>query len=253
MDSKIRYFKIIKKYLSSQTFNEDGFIYTFEQIFEKKGAVYAVVDVKLPNPKQSWVATKFSHDIQNILYNLNRFIGESFSFSIKTTINGVDVENYKYCYVSPERQNEILESLNSNLSKITINNRNGYYNNLKTEFKIQWSKPDKNFYVLEDTDFSFLFNLWLYDFNFLEKDVKPKEEMVDDMAGLLGSELMDSDDFRQRAEDIIYYILEPELKIQKIDDIYISISTNINRIDTYDANQNWNSGVKISSEMFTEI
>jgi hypothetical protein len=226
MYSEVKYFKVIKKYLSSKIFVEDGFKYRFVDIHEKDGAVFMVVDVTLPNPNQSWVVSKFSFDIQNILYHLQGFIGEGFSVSIKTMLNGRDVEDYGYCYVSPEKQIEILEALNLQISKLTLIQKTG-----KTEFNISWKRNKNRNYSLDDSYFGFYFYLDLYDIKFNEKSVKPNINMIDDLAGTLGDNLLDTDSFRDKAENIIYTVLEPEIRIRDVDDCYIQLYTHVNKID----------------------
>jgi hypothetical protein len=244
MYSDVKYFKVIKKYLSSQIFVEDGFKYVFNDIHEKDGAVFMTVDVILPNPNQSWVESKFSFDIQNILHALQGFIGEGFSVSIKTTLNGKDVEDYGYCYVSPEKQFEILESLNSQISKVTLIQKMG-----KTEFNVSWKRNKNRNYSLDDSYFGFYFYLDLYDLNFNGKSVKPNMDMIDDLAGTLGENLLDTDSFREKAENIIYTVLEPEIRIRDVDDCYIQLYTYVNKIDGIEVSPT-SSHFAVTPEMF---
>ena len=244
MDSKVKYFKVIKRYLSSQTFIEDGFRYDFNDIHEKDGVVFLTVAVTLPEPNQSWVASKFSFDIQNILYGLQRFIGEGFSTSYKTTLNGRDVKDYNYCYVSSEKQIELLDALNSQISKLTLIQKG-----VRTEFNISWRRNKNRNYDLDDTYFGFYFYLDLYNFKFNDIPVKPNMDMIDDLAGTMGENLLDSDSFKERAEGIIYTVLEPEIQIKEIDDCYIQLYTHVSKIDGIEVNPN-SSHFGITPEMF---
>jgi hypothetical protein len=245
MYSDVKYFKVIKKYLSSKIFVEDGFKYVFDDIHEKHGAVFMTVDVTLPNPNQSWVESRFSFDIQNILHVLERFIGEGFSVSIKTTINGRDTKDYKYCYVSPEKQIELLDALNSQISKLTLIKKN----NDKTEFNVSWKQNKNRNYDLSDNYFGFYFYLELYNFKFNGESVTPNMDMIDDLAGALRENLWDLDSFKEKGEDIIYIILEPEIQIRNIDDCYITFYTYVSKIDGIEVNST-SSHYSVTPEMF---
>jgi len=244
MYSEVKYFKVIKKYLSSKIFVEDGFKYKFFDIHEKDGAVFMDIDVTLPNPNQSWVEPKFSFDIQNILRQLQGFIGEGFSVSIRTVLNGRDVEDYGYCYVSPEKQIELLEALNSQISKITFTQKIG-----KTEFNVSWARNKSRNYSLDDSYFNFYFYLELYDLKFDDKSVKPNMDMINDLAGTLNDNLLDKDSFREKAENIIYTVLEPEIKVRDVDDCYFQINTYVNKIDGIKVNPT-SSHFSVTPEMF---
>lgn len=231
MESEVKYFKVIKRYLSSQTFVEDGFKYDFNDIREKDGAVFMTVEVTLPKPNQSWVASKFSFDIGNILYTLKEFVGEGFSVSYTTTLNGRDIKDYKYCYVSSEKQIELLDALNSQISKLTLIQKN-----TTTGFNISWKRNKNRNYDLDDTYFGFYFYIDLYDFKFNDISVKPNMDMIDDLAGTLGENLLDTDSFREKAEGIIYTVLEPEIRIKEVDDLYIMLYTHVSKIDGIEVN-----------------
>ena len=231
MESEVKYFKVIKRYLSSQTFVEDGFKYDFNDIREKDGVVFMTVEVTLPNPKQSWVASKFSFDIENILYTLKEFVGEGFSVSYTTTLNGRDIKDYKYCYVSSEKQIELLDALNSQISKLTLIQKNN-----TTGFNISWKRNKNRNYDLDDAYFGFYFYIDLYDFKFNDISVKPNMDMIDDLAGTLGENLLDTDSFREKAEGIIYTVLEPEIQIKEVDDLYIMLYTHVSKMDGIEVN-----------------
>lgn len=247
MYSEIKYFKVIKKYLSSQTFVEDGFKYDFNNIHEKDGAVFMTVAVTLPNPNQSWVAPKFSFDIQNILYTLQYFVGDGFSVSYMTTLNGRDVEDYGYCYVSPKKREEILNQLNSEIPKFYIL-KNGH----KLSFNIFWKESKHKFYELDDTYLGFYFYLNVSNFEYQNNDVKPNMDMIDEIAGMLNEDLQDSDGLRSKVEDIIYLILEPEIRIREVDDVYLQMNTFVDKIDGYRTTPKWHH-MDIDPDMFIPL
>lgn len=244
MYSEIKYFKVIKKYLLSQTFIEDGFKYDFKDIHEREGAVYMTVAVTLPKPNQSWVSSKFSFDIQNILFTLQEFVGVAFSVSYMTTLNGKDVEEYKYCYVSSEKQIELLEALNSQISKLKLIQKGN-----TTEFNLTWSRGKDRNYDLDDSYFGFYYYLNLYNFEYNGKPAKPNMDMIDDLAGTLGDNLLDSDSFKDKAEGIIYTVLEPEIRIKELDDCYIQLYSHVSKIDGIKVNPS-SSHFAITPEMF---
>lgn len=244
MSSEIKFLKVIKNYLSSRTFVEDGFGYNFNDIHESDGAVFITVNVELPNPNQSWVASKFSYDINNILYTLKEFIGEGFSVSIMTRVNGQDVEDYGYCYVSPEKQEEILDRLNSEIPHFHILKKGQ-----RLDFNLFWKKSRRDFYELNDSYFGFYFYLNASNFKLQNHDVRPNMDMIDETTGFLNEEIYDSDSLRNKVEDIIYHILEPEIRIRNVDDCYIQMNTYVDKIDGYRTTPKWNH-MELDPEMF---
>ena len=227
MYKELRYFKVIKNFLESTTFDEDGFKYDFGNIVEKDGAVQFDVEVTLPKQGQSWVSCKFEWDVRNILHNLQGYIGEGFSVSYKTTIDGVDIEELGYCHVSPEKQKEIIHSLNKELH-VFVTSAFSTKSTMSMDFSFR--KPSNKFYMLDGDYFTFDLDVNVKKISIDGKIVKPDLNKLDLIAGTIYDKLMDSD-FRSEVEGEIYSVLEPEIKIHNVDDCYIQSFLNIVSID----------------------
>ena len=208
--------KLVKKILVGQTFKENTFQYTFISVTlnEDEIAYDIYVDVKLPNPKQSYVSEVFIHDIHNILSNMWNYVGESFSYSLIITLNG------GYChevYISPEKYDEIVEAVNAKYRHVEI--RGGH------TFDVDLSplKTQKGFYKMSDNYIEFYFNVRLSGYKYNGHTVEIKPELTPEFCGILTDELYDSDLFKNEIEGTIYDILEPEIHIQNVDDAYINV------------------------------
>ena len=233
MFREIRYYKVIKNFLESQTFFVDGFGYDFKNIEQKDGAVFLEVAVTLPKPGQSWVASKFSWDINGILQNLQGYIGEGFSVSILTTLDGVDVEELGYCFVSPEKEREILTRLNK---KFGVFETTAFSSRKEMEMGMSFRKTP-NFYRLDGDYLEFELDSRVKRIILGGELVKPDLDKIDLIAGTIYEKLMDSD-FRSELEGEIYSVLEPEIKIHDVDDCYIAAFLRINSIDGFPTVQN---------------
>ncbi len=77
--------KIVKKMLMEEPFNINGYIYDFLSIeLDEKGWAYdIVVNVILPEKGQSYATPVFSQKIHEILSNVWKYVGTSFSYSEK--------------------------------------------------------------------------------------------------------------------------------------------------------------------------
>lgn len=73
--------------------------------------------------------------------------------------------------------------------------------------------------------------------------------MINNLAGTLGENLLDLDSFKDKGEDIIYIILEPEIQIREVDDCYISLNTYVSKIDGIEVNPT-SSHFSVVPEMF---
>ena len=228
MFREIRYYKVIKNFLESQTFFVDGFGYDFKNIEQKDGAVFLEVAVTLPKPGQSWVASKFSWDINGILQNLQGYIGEGFSVSIMTTLDGVDVEDLGYCFVSPEKEREIVTVLNKNFGLFETT---AFSSRQEMEMNMSYRKTP-NFYYLDGDYLQFDLDTRVKRIKLGQELVKPDINKIDLIAGTIYEKLMDSD-FRSEVEGEIFSVLESEIKIREVDDCYIAVYLHINGIDGF--------------------
>ena len=103
--------KIVRKVLMGYSFNKDGYEYRFLSIDpdEKEWSYNIVVDVTLPKKGQSYATPVFSGHIHDILSNIWKYIGTSFSYSEKILVDGEEPVKGNV-YISPEKQKDYLNS-----------------------------------------------------------------------------------------------------------------------------------------------
>ena len=101
---------IVKKFLMSQPFFEDGFEYQFISVEpDSDWAIKFTVNVLLPKKGQSFVVEKFSYDIGTIIENASRYIGEGVSYTENILIEGKPIPE-NGMYINPEDCDEIISS-----------------------------------------------------------------------------------------------------------------------------------------------
>ena len=109
---------IVKKFLMSQPFYEDGFEYQFISVEpEEDWAIKFTVNVILPKKGQSFVVEKFSYDIGNIIENASRYTSEKISYTEHILIEGKPIPEYG-AYINLEDCDEIIRSLNENVKQV---------------------------------------------------------------------------------------------------------------------------------------
>lgn len=231
--------KVIRKYLTSQEFEVDGFVYQFIEvnITDSPLTVNVVVNVKLPNPKQSWIFDKFSDDVENIISNLAQYLSIKLSASIQILVNGKDAKNFKYAFISREKRKEILEALNSKIKKVTFRRRGGgggIIPESKLEFDAHFVQYEDRNYEMNDTTLDFYFGVEVSNFILNGNPVKANISTLDILSGYLTEKLHDDDIVRTNVEDIIYELLEPEVQIRN-SDVYYGVLFHCGKIDGMDA------------------
>ena len=87
--------KIIQKMLLKEPFYEGGFEYQFIKVTpDSKNLGYDIlVNVVLPEKGQSYAISVFSGHIHDILSNMWKYIGSSFSYSEKILVDGEEPVN----------------------------------------------------------------------------------------------------------------------------------------------------------------
>ena len=140
-----RIFKIVKKFLLSQPYYEDGFEYQFVSVELDDVIIDFTVNVVLPKKGQSFVVEKFSYDITNIMENISKYVGEQIVYIEHILIDGKPAPKGGV-YINPEDCDEIIRSLNENVKRYyyltiimfhTLNQE--YPSDLKKEMNfIQW-------------------------------------------------------------------------------------------------------------------
>jgi hypothetical protein len=223
---------IAKKFLLNNSFYESGFKYDFLSVEFHKITFYFTINVTLPKEGQSYATPKFSYDIANILDNFSKYIGTSLSYSEKILVDGKEPIKGGV-FITNEKQQEVLIAVREQVKKITIKTSIGM-----VSYDITWSKPDKGkFYELDDrTYLDFYFYVKIYNYTLDGKSVNPNLDMIDEIAGVTSDLMYESDSVKLKIEDIIYNVMENEIKIIKVDDLYIQSLWYIQQIDGIEVN-----------------
>jgi len=102
--------KLVRRVLIGNSFNKDGYEYRFLSIDpdDRELAYNIVVDVTLPKKGQSYATPVFSGHIHDILSNIWKYIGTSFSYSEKILVDGEDSVKGGV-YISPKKQKAFLQ------------------------------------------------------------------------------------------------------------------------------------------------
>jgi hypothetical protein len=233
--------KLIKKILVGQTFQENTFEYTFNniQLSEDEFAYDVSVHVELPNPNQSYVAEVFISDIHNYLSNIWQYIGESFSYSLIVTTN---TPHNLEAYVSPEKYDEIVEMANAKYRHIVLKGGHTF------DIDLSPLKTQKGFYKMSDTYLEFYFNIRISGYKYNGRSVQVKPELIPEFCGILADSLYDNDQFKNDLEGDIYEILEPEIHIKNVE-VYISTLFHVTHFNGERIEPQWHHR-KIDPEVF---
>ena len=223
MEEKIP--RIVKKFLTGQTFEIDGFVYKFlkikTSISKSEIGFNFWVNVDLPNKNQSYVAPKFDEDIYKILKNLWGYFDMSFSYTIERIyVNGKESNGI---YVTPQKLKDIQTKINHEYTRLYV-----YSNDFSINFKSYFKLTD---YYLTDVNMTFVFDISISNIESDGKSLQPKMVTINDLASALWDDLNDNDNLRSDGEDIVYSILEPEFKVGDMDNLYYSVYFNIDKID----------------------
>jgi hypothetical protein len=245
--------KIVKKFLMSHPFFEDGFEYQFISVEpDDDWAIKFTVNVLLPKKGQSFVVEKFSHDIGVIIENASRYIGEGISYTEHILVEGKHIPEYGL-YINDEDCDEIIRSLNENVRNVTLSNDKDV-SDISAKISFFRNKERNKFYFMdvhEYIDFFLIYNIGGIEYN--NTPVRINEKMFDDFGEVFNEKLQDSTRFRDNLQDIIYRVLEPSIKIEDIE-VYINAQYWINKIDgmkvLVDGN---NAKYDFTPEMFIEI
>jgi hypothetical protein len=244
--------KIVKKFLMSQPFFEDGFEYQFISVEPDSDlAIKFTVNVILPKRGQSFVVEKFSYDIGVIIENTSRYIGDGISYKEHILVEGKPIPEYGV-YINDEDCNEIIRSLNENVRHITLSNEKDV---LDVSAKISFYRNrEKIFYsmdVYEYIDFYLIYDISRIEYN--NTPVRISEKMFDKFGKVFNDKLQDSIRFRDNLQDIIYRVLEPSTKIEDIE-VYVNAQYGMNKIDGMKVFvDDFKAGYDFTPEMFIEI
>jgi hypothetical protein len=244
---------IVKKFLMSQPFYEDGFEYQFISVEpDEDWAIKFTVNVILPKRGQSFVVEKFSYDIGVIIENASRYIGEGISYTEHILVEGRPIPEYGV-YINDEDCDEIIRSLNENVKQIILSNdKDVSYVSAKISFS---RNTERNKFYLMDShqyiDFYLKYDIGRIEYN--DTPVRINQKMFDSFGEVFNEKLQDSSRFRDGLQDIIYRVLEPSIKIQDIE-VYINAQYWLNKIDGMEVLVDGDSHIlEFIPEMFIEI
>lgn len=238
--------KIIQKMLLKEPFYEDGYEYQFIKATPSSDNLGydIVVNVVLPEKGQSYVTPVFSQHIHDILSNMWKYIGSSFSYSEKILIDGEKpVKNV--VFISTEKQREILSTMRKEFEGIGIKTAIG-----RLTFEVYW-KPAEKFYSLEDVYIDFDFNIEIKNFMLDGHHVLPNLDIADDVSGAILNVMYDSDLLRDKITNVIYDVMGDEIDITSVDDLYYQVRFYITKIDGFEVTGRWGNHFDLEPDMFT--
>ena len=238
--------KIIQKMLLKEPFYEGGFEYQFIKVTpDSKNLGYDIlVNVVLPEKGQSYAISVFSGHIHDILSNMWKYIGSSFSYSEKLLVDGEEPVN-KGVFISSEKQREVLFTMRKEIKEVTLRTAIG-----PLTFDVYW-KPMEEFYHLDDVYIDFNFNIEISHFMLDSHYAVPNLKIADDVAGAILNVMYDTDYLRDEINNVIYDVMSNEIDITSIDDLYYQARFFIIKIDGFEINQKWGNHYDLESNMFT--
>jgi len=244
---------IVKKFLMSQPFFEDGFEYQFISVEpDEDWAIKFTVNVLLPKKGQSFVVEKFSYDIGVIIENASRYIGEGISYTENILVEGRPIPEYGV-YINDEDCDEIIRSLNENVKQIILSNDKNV-SHVSTRISFSRNTERNKFYLMDShqyIDFYLKYDISRIEYN--DTPVRISEKMFDDFGEVFNEKLQDSSRFRDGLQDIIYRVLEPSIKIEDIE-VYINAQYWLNKIDGMEVIiDGYSTKYDFIPEMFIEI
>jgi len=237
--------RLIRRVLIGNSFNKDGYEYRFLSIDpdDRELAYNIVVDVTLPKKGQSYATPVFSGHIHDILSNIWKYIGTSFSYSEKILVDGEDSVKGGV-YISPKKQKEVFFTMVREIDHVKIKTDLG-----NLSFDVSW-KPMEKFYSLDDVYLDFNFTIQISKFILDGAYVKPNLKMADDVAGTILNVMYDTDYLRDEINNVIYDVMADEIDVTKVDDLYYQVLFYISKIDGFEVNGRYSNYYDLEPNMF---
>ena len=228
-----------------EPFYEGGFEYQFIKVTpDSKNLGYDIlVNVVLPEKGQSYATPVFSGHIHDILSNMWKYIGSSFSYSEKILVDGEEPVN-KGLFISTEKQREILFTMRNKIKEVTLRTAIG-----SLTFDVYW-RPMEEFYHLDDVYIDFNFNIEISHFMLDSHYAVPNLKVADDVAGAILNVMYDTDYLRDKINNVLYDVMSNEIDITSIDDLYYQARFFIIKIDGFEINQKWGDHYNLEDGMF---
>lgn len=243
--------KIAKKFLMHEPFKVDGFEYQFISVEPHEDwAIDVVVNVVLPNKGQSFVTEKFSYDIHYIIEGFGDYFGSAISYNEKILVDGRPAPE-RNVYINEEDQDEVINTLNGNMSNLSISIMNSQGKTYNIKGNLNWERADRKFYeVNEEIDFYFYYDVSNVIVNDGELNINPSE--IDKFATVLNDMLQDNHEFRDEIIDNIYMVLDPTTKIEHLDaNVYYNAHYYLDRINGKESELKYNN-LGFDSSMFVD-
>jgi len=229
------YPQLFYKLLKSEDHIIDGFKYEIISVEKDKDfleTIEFVFNVVLPDPKQSYVYSKFKMDIENIIDRLFVLLNDSFHIRYKFL---VDMKEPLDVYIRPSTVLEIIELVENRYKGVGFQLRDGR----SVELKISVSPSRKKFYGADaDDSIDFFFDITVYEIKVDGKKYNPQENDIESLGSWIQDAISDSDTFRSKMEDDIYDIINPEMQINSYD-IFITCFHNIQSVCGFKGEFKW--------------
>jgi hypothetical protein len=237
--------KIVKKMLMEEPFNINGYIYDFLSIeLDEGGWAYdIVVNVILPEKGQSYATPVFSEKIHEILVNIWKYVGTSFSYSEKILVNGKPPKN-EGLFISREKQREFLSTIRKEFPRVKLKTAIG-----NLEFNVVW-KPSEKFYSLSDVYIDFNLNIEISNFKLNGEDAKPNLDIASDVSGAILNVMYDSDSLRDKLNNVVYDVMSDEIDIIGANDLYYQVLFYISKVDGFNVDERWGNHFDLEPNMF---
>lgn len=245
-------YKFAKKFLMSEPFYNDGFEYQFISVEpDLYDAIKFTVNVLLPNKGQSFVVEKFSYDIQSIVENASKFIGQNITYFETILVEGKPIPEYGV-YVNDEDCNEILRALNENVKHVQVSNDRDV-SSVRANISFSRNKERNKFYLMDSHQYIDIFlkyNISNFEYNDVPVNVNLKT--IDEFAEVFNEKLQNSDRFRDKLQDIIYRVLEPSFHIEFLE-VYYNAQYWIDKVEGIEVHSTGNSfTTDFTPEMFNQ-
>jgi len=237
---------IIVKTLKNSSFKEDGFIYNFyDANYEIKGKIKPYhnatgyynffVNVILPQKNQSYSIVKFEYDVNDYIGRFSKYFGQSISYKLHFLVDNKDPE---LVYINPESLSEIVDAAEQSIKKGKLE----FVNDSELTFNIDILQPKKRgFTEFSDYSISFFFPLNISNVYYDGEKIdisKFDKEKIENFTGYLNDLLIEDDGSRGRMENIIYDILEPQLKLRNCDQ-FVQANTYVVQLYGKDVKPSW--------------
>jgi hypothetical protein len=244
--------KIVKKFLLSQSYTENGFEYQFISVELDDDIIDFTVNVVLPKKGQSFIVDTFSNDISNIITNISKHFGEKIVYMEHILVDGRPAPK-DGLYINPEDCDEIIRALNENVKYISVTNNGIHTDRFRANISFRPEKGSE-FYSMDSHQY---INIYLsYSLSNITNNDEPVNlnmKMVDEFAEVFNEKLQNSDSFLSKLQDIIYRIMEPSLKIEDLE-VYYNPFYWIGKVEGMETNVNGNSyRDDFSKNMFKKI